>query len=205
MAHYQSIIFSVDTLATLVIYFVPKFLAKDANAVSTRFGIGSEHRRVSGMNSIASEPSIPLFRQGDAGSFRDENSSRDSKGVSFLEPNGLRGTSSEPNLTLLEEKAQQKPTSRIRLSNSNTSLLSLQEFADEDTESHAHQNLAEDEEVGLDIDEGEDSSLLRRQIQDLEQRNVLLCRENEIKTCRLFALEEELALLKKNQQNEEPT
>jgi hypothetical protein len=188
MAHYQSMIFSVDTLATLSIYFVPKFLAEEVRL--------NHRNRVSGI-SFASEPT---YRNGIIESFRDEllnNARPNSRAVSFVDPSRHSSISSSgQSSTPFTLPAEQDPhANKVRKNTSNTSLASL---ADSAQGNSSDLRGAEDEEIAFGVDSAEEASLMKRRIEELERKNSSLETENEYKTLRLEMLEEEVSLLKEH-------
>lgn len=205
-------IFSVDTLATLVIYFVPKFLAEElGNRLSVGGTSANESRRVSGL-SYASE-SVGI-RHGSAMGFQDSNHGFQESNheasehtripqrvVSFLDPSdafsGVSGSNPSMPFTIDSPIRVQKPTTaELLITSSQASMVSLPESAKETSGAEAKEpEQMEDDEVGLDADM-EDAVLLKRRIAALEERNTCLEKENELKNSQLYLLEEELALLK---------
>lgn len=181
VAYYRSIVFSSDTMATIAIYFVPKFLASD----DSRTSLGTGESRISGMNSMERSEA---FRSSVVSEIMQSNRRNL---VRFQTPSAASGLSASDQD--LEQRSAE--TGSVELY-SGPSFFRRSAPPEQNPSRFSWWSRRQQptDEAG-----GEDAALLRQKIEELQEKNASLEEENDEKTLRLYALEEQLALLKKNE------
>lgn len=213
VAYYRSIAFSSDTMATIVIYFVPKFLASE----DSRPSLGSGGSRISGMASIERSEAfqssvvseiiqsrrelLALESRASVTNGEKHNEALRSSGgsetiqsklVRFQEPSAASGLSA---MSTSEQDQRSAETGSV-------DIYSGPSFFRRDARPEQNPNrfswwTRRRQQRGEAGDE--DTAMLRQKIEELQEKNASLEEENDEKTLRLYALEEQLALLKKEE------